>query len=62
MAKKRIAPSKEDEAVINIVDRRSSLLDEDELEESSSEEERLPSYAEKLKNWFYFPLNYFELN
>jgi molecular chaperone GrpE len=49
MAKKRIAPSKEDEAVINIVDRRSSLLDEDELEESSSEEERLPSYAEKLK-------------
>jgi len=49
MAKKRIAPSKEDEAVINIVDRRSSLLDEDELEELSSEEERLPSYAEKLK-------------
>ena len=49
MPKKKIAPSKEEEPVINIVDRRSALLDEVELEELNSEEERLPSYVEKLK-------------
>ncbi|GIS84161.1 MAG: hypothetical protein CM1200mP16_04610 [Nitrospina sp.] len=31
------------------MDRRSALLDEVELEELNSEEERLPSYVEKLK-------------
>mgnify|MGYP001207066283 FL=1 len=46
---KKITPSKEEEPVVNIVDRRSALLDEDELEELSTEEERLPSYVEKLK-------------
>ena len=49
MPKKKIAPSKEEEPVVNIVDRRSALLDEVELEELNSEEERLPSYVEKLK-------------
>ena len=49
MTKKKIAPSKEEEPVVNIVDRRSAILDEVELEELNSEEERLPSYVEKLK-------------
>ena len=49
MPKKKIVPSKEEEPVVNIVDRRSALLDEVELEELNSEEERLPSYVEKLK-------------
>lgn len=47
MPKKQTPSSEEPE--INIVDRRSSLLDEDELEELNPEEERLPSYVEKLK-------------
>ena len=49
MPKKKIVPSNEEEPVVNIVDRRSALLDEVELEELNSEQERLPSYVEKLK-------------
>ncbi|MBC8282916.1 MAG: nucleotide exchange factor GrpE [Nitrospinae bacterium] len=49
MAKKISEPSNEEEPTINIVDRRSALLEEDELEELNSGEERLPSYVEKLK-------------
>ena len=35
--------------MINIVDRRSALLEEDELDQINEHEERLPSYVEKLK-------------
>ncbi len=49
MAKKKTTSPKEEEPEINIVDRRSALLEEDEIEEISNPEERLPSYVEKLK-------------
>ena len=49
MAKKKETSSKEEEPVINIVDRRSVLLEEDELDQISEQKERLPSYVEKLK-------------
>ena len=49
MTKKKETPSKEAEPVINIVDRRSALLEEDELDQINEQEERLPSYVEKLK-------------
>ena len=49
MAKKKETSSKEEEPVINIVDRRSALLEEDELDQINEHEERLPSYVEKLK-------------
>ena len=35
--------------MINVVDRRSALLEEDELDQIKEQEERLPSYVEKLK-------------
>ena len=37
----------QDEPEINIVDRRSSILDKEEVEEAI--EERLPTYVERLK-------------
>ena len=49
MSKKKTTSPKEEEPVINIVDRRSALLEEDEINEISVQEERLPSYVEKLK-------------
>ena len=49
MPKKKTASPKEEEQAINIVDRRSALLEEEELNEISEQEERLPSYVEKLK-------------
>jgi len=49
MAKKKETSSKEEEPVINIVDRRSALLEKDELDQINVHEERLPSYVEKLK-------------
>jgi len=49
MAKKKETSSKEAEPVINIVDRRSALLEEDDLDQINQQEERLPSYVEKLK-------------
>jgi len=49
MPKKKTTSPKEEEPVINIVDRRSALLEEDEINEISVQEERLPSYVEKLK-------------
>ena len=49
MPKKKTTSPKEEEPAINIVDRRSALLEEDELNEISEQEERLPSYVEKLK-------------
>ena len=49
MPKKKSTSSKEEEPAINIVDRRSALLEEDEINEISVQEERLPSYVEKLK-------------
>ena len=49
MAKKKETSSKEKEPVINIVDRRSALLEEDVLDQINEQEERLPSYVEKLK-------------
>jgi len=49
MAKNKETPSKEEEPVINVVDRRSALLEEDELDQINEQEERLPSYVEKLK-------------
>ena len=49
MAKKKQTSPKEEKPVINIVDRRSALLEEDELDQVNEEEERLPSYVEKLK-------------
>ena len=47
MAKKKTTSKKEEEPVINVVDRRSAMLEEDELE--TFQEERLPSYVERLK-------------
>jgi molecular chaperone GrpE len=47
MAIKKTTSKKEEESVISIVDRRSSMLEEDEL--ATQQEERLPSYVEKLK-------------
>jgi molecular chaperone GrpE len=47
MAMKKATSKKEEESVISIVDRRSSMLEETELE--TGQEERLPSYVEKLK-------------
>jgi len=44
-SKSNTAP--QDEPEINIVDRRSSILDEEEIEEAI--EERLPTYVERLK-------------
>ena len=49
MPKKKTTSPKEEEPAINIVDRRSALLEEDEINEISVQEERLPSYVEKLK-------------
>ena len=49
MPNKKTTSPKEEEPAINIVDRRSALLEEDELNEISEQEERLPSYVEKLK-------------
>ena len=49
MAKKKESSFKEEEPVINVVDRRSALLEEDELDQINEQEERLPSYVEKLK-------------
>ena len=49
MAKKKTDPPSEEEPEINIVDRRSALLEEEELVQISKEEERLPSYVERLK-------------
>ena len=49
MAKKKESSFKEEEPVINVVDRRSDLLEEDELDQINEQEERLPSYVEKLK-------------
>jgi len=52
MAKKKSKSSAEskEEPVINIVDRRSSLIDEETGDDSSADiEERLPSYVEQLK-------------
>ena len=49
MAKNKSKSDKnsQEEPVINIVDRRSSLLDEEDIE--PNQEERLPSYVEQLK-------------
>ena len=49
MTKKKETPSKEEEPVINVVERRAALLEEDELDQINEQEERLPSYVEKLK-------------
>ncbi|MEK9629801.1 MAG: nucleotide exchange factor GrpE [Nitrospinota bacterium] len=49
MANKKKVSAQEEEPAINIVDRRSALLEEDELDEISGQEERLPSYVERLK-------------
>lgn len=52
MAKKKSNPSADsnEEPVINIVDRRSALLDDETVTDASSEiDERLPTYVEKLK-------------
>ena len=47
MANKKTTSKKEEVPEINVVDRRSAMLEEDELE--TVQEERLPSYVEKLK-------------
>jgi molecular chaperone GrpE len=49
--KKSLSPADpEDEPVINIVDRRSALLDEESVEETeTAAEERLPTYVQQLK-------------
>jgi molecular chaperone GrpE len=49
--KKSLSPADpEDEPVINIVDRRSALLDEESVEKTeAAEEERLPTYVQQLK-------------
>ncbi len=50
MAKKKSDAEPKDEPVINIVDRRSSLLDEETGDEASANiDERLPTYVEQLK-------------
>ena len=53
MEKKKSKSSVEpkEEPVINIVDRRSALLDDETVTETESDiEERLPTYVEKLKH------------
>jgi molecular chaperone GrpE len=47
MAKKKTTSKKEGEPVISVVDRRSAMLEEDE--QATVQEERLPSYVERLK-------------
>ena len=47
MANKKTTSKKEEIPEINVVDRRSAMLEEDELE--TVQEERLPSYVERLK-------------
>ena len=47
MAKKNTTSKKEEEPVISVVDRRSAMLEEDE--QATFQEERLPSYVERLK-------------
>ena len=47
MAKKKTASKKEEEPAISVVDRRSAMLEEDE--QATVQEERLPSYVERLK-------------
>ena len=47
MANKKTTSKKEEIPEINVVDRRSAMLEEDELE--TIQEERLPSYVERLK-------------
>ena len=47
MANKKTTSKKEEVPEINVVDRRSAMLEEDELE--TVQEERLPSYVERLK-------------
>ncbi len=50
MAKKNQPAKAKDEPVINIVDRRSSLIDEETNGEASANiDERLPTYVEQLK-------------
>ncbi|MBT3367754.1 MAG: nucleotide exchange factor GrpE [Nitrospina sp.] len=51
MAKRKPKSSADpqDEPTINIVDRRSSISEEDDKESNSDIEERLPSYVERLK-------------
>ena len=49
MAKKKTTSQKEEEPEINIVDRRSALVEEDEVDQISNPDERLPSFVEKLK-------------
>jgi molecular chaperone GrpE len=47
MAKKKTTSKEEEEPVISVVDRRSAMLEEDE--QATVQEERLPSYVERLK-------------
>jgi molecular chaperone GrpE len=47
MAMKKTASKKEEEPAISVVDRRSAMLEEDE--QATVQEERLPSYVERLK-------------
>ena len=47
MAKKKTTSKKEEEPVISVVDRRSAMLEENE--QAAVQEERLPSYVERLK-------------
>jgi molecular chaperone GrpE len=47
MAKKKTASKKEEEPKLSVVDRRSAMLEEDE--QATVQEERLPSYVERLK-------------
>jgi molecular chaperone GrpE len=47
MAKKKTASKKAEEPAINVVDRRSAMLEDDE--QATVQEERLPSYVERLK-------------
>jgi molecular chaperone GrpE len=47
MAKKKTTSKKEEEPAISVVDRRSAMLEEDEV--ATVQEERLPSYVERLK-------------
>lgn len=50
MTKKKSDAEPKDEPVINIVDRRSSLIDEETNNEASANiDERLPTYVEQLK-------------
>jgi molecular chaperone GrpE len=50
MAKNKSESPPKDEPIINIVDRRSSLIDEETRdEESANIDERLPTYVEQLK-------------